>query len=234
MVTFTRLSCKQCGAVVIDFTPSENDFQTIVRALSNGSKGIATAEFKYFAQCSDEEAKLWVSHLRNCAYAWPNAQSDQSVHNLIEGAFADVVKPEHFTDYTHCDECNEHNNTLRARTRETLRRQDLGNGGWDPISFSSADGIGYFFPSLARFALLPDAWRDHDWYACQLLTHMAWEGCENKFLAWCSPAQHHAVYALLEHLASTRAEAVARCSSENDLQLALAAWRPPMQSNSNP
>ncbi len=221
------VSCKQCGEVVLDFTPTEDDFQAVARALSNGSKSIAAGEFKYFAKCSDEEAMSWVAHLLNCAYAWPNAESDQSVLNQIDNAFAAVVKPEHFTDYAHCDECNEHNNTLRARTRETLRRRDLGNSGWDPITFSSAEGIGYFFPSLARFALLPDAWRDNSWYACQFLSLMAWDSCENKFLVWCSPAQRSAVYSFLKHLSATRGEAVVQHSSQDDLQAALAAWQPP-------
>jgi len=221
------ISCKQCGEAILDFTPTEADFEAIARALSNGSQSLAAGEFKYFAACSDDEARSWVAHLLSCAHAWPCAQADQSVLDQIDRAFADVVKPEHFTDYTHCDECNEHNNTLRARTRETLRRSELGNCGWDPITFSSAEGIGYFFPALARFALLPDVWRDNSWYACQLFSHMAWDGAENRFLAWCSSAQHSAVYALLEHLSATRADAVARYACQGDLQSALTVWRPP-------
>ena len=221
------VSCKQCGAVVLDFTPTGGDFQSVVRALSNGSKSLAAGEFKYFATCSDEEASSWVAHLLNCTYAWPNAQSDQSVLNQIDSAFSGVVKPEHFTNYSHCDECNEHNNTLRARTRATLLRRDLGNAGWDPITFSCAEGIGYFFPSLARFALLPDVWPDNSWYACQLLSHLKWDGCENKFFVWCSPTQRSAVYSLLEHLSVTRGEEVACHSSQADLQEALSVWQPP-------
>lgn len=221
------VSCKQCGEVVLDFTPNEDDFQAIVRALSNGSKGIAAGEFKYFAKCSGQEAISWVEHLLSCAYAWPSALSDQSILTQVDSAFAGVVKPEHFTDYAHCDECSEHDHTLRARTRTSLRRCDLGNGGWDPITFSSAEGIGYLFPALARFALLPDVWRENSWYACQFLSHMAWDGCKNRFLAWCAPVQRSAVHSLLEYLSATRGEAVAQHSSQDDLQAALAAWQPP-------
>lgn len=145
----------------------------------------------------------------------------------IEQAFAEVHKPEHFTNYTHCDECKEHDDTLRGRTRENLRRQDLGNGGWDPLCFSSAEGIGYYFPTLARFALLPDAWRDHGWYGSQLLWHLAHDAGNNRFLAWCSPEQCNAIHAFLQHMLRTRLEPVTSHGSEDELRGALSAWAPP-------
>lgn len=217
--------CPHCGASTIAFTPAEGDFEAVVRALANGSKALAAGEFKWFAQCIDAQAKAWVAHLLHCAHAWPQAEADEAVLAQVEAAFAGVDKPEHFTDRSHCDECREHDDTLRARTRDTLRRSDLGNAGWDPITFSSADGIGYFFPALARFALLPDVWPDHSWYADQLLSHLAWDGADNRFLAWCTPAQRSAVHALLEHLAATREKAVAQCRFQDDLQAALGVWR---------
>ena len=219
------LTCTQCGNVVLDFTPSEDELQSVVRALANGSKTIAADEFKYFARCSDEQAKTWVDHLLCCAYAWPAAQQDESVLEQIDQAFTAVDKPDHFTDFTHCDECKEHDDTLRARSRETLRRQDLGNCGWDPMTFSSAEGIGYFFPALARFALLPDVWRDHGWYGEQLVSHLSWDGSDNRFLAWCSPEQRRVVHALLVHLSATRTRAITQSSIERELEMALSAWQ---------
>jgi hypothetical protein len=149
------------------------------------------------------------------------------VLRCIEQAFAGLSKPEHFTNHAHCDECEEHDQTLLARTRETLRREDLGNAGWDPIIFSSEEGIAYLFPALARFALLPDVWRQHSWYGSQLLSHLAWDGGSNRFLAWCSPGQRDAVYSLLMHLAETRRPAIEREGDENALLTALSGWRPP-------
>lgn len=145
----------------------------------------------------------------------------------IEQAFEGISKPEHFTNYTHCDECEVHDKTLRTRTRETLRREDLGNAGWDPITFSSEEGIAYLLPALARFALLPDVWRHHSWYGSQLLFHLSWDGGSNRFLAWCSPRQCDAVYTFLVHLAATRRLAIERGGDEDALQTALSAWRPP-------
>lgn len=218
------IPCKYCGDSILDFIPSQDDFQAVVRALLNGSKGLAAGEFQYFAQCSGSESAAWVGHLLKCAYAWPTAPSDRDVLDQIDSAFSEVAKPTHFTDYAHCDECNEHDTTLRARTRETLRRSDLGNPGWDPITFSTAHGIGYLFPSLVRFALLPDVWRDNSWYACQLVSHLAYDGCNNRFLGWCSSVQRGVVHGFLTHLWTTRAESLSESSSQKDLQAALAAW----------
>lgn len=222
-----KLSCKHCGALVPRFEANDQEFQAVVKAISAGSKTIAAAELRYFVQCSESEAQAWVEHLLSCAHAWPSAEADQEVLRCIDQAFEGLSKPEHFTDHTHCDECEEHDKTLRRRTRETLRREDLGNAGWDPITFSSEEGIGYLFPALARFSLLPDVWSHHSWYGSQLLSHLSCDGGGNRFLAWCSPGQRDAVYTLVGHLAATRRSAIERGSDEDALLTALSAWRPP-------
>jgi hypothetical protein len=218
--------CKYCGVVVPQFSVGEVAFAAIVRALTNGSKTLAAAELKYYVGCSDHESLVWVEHLRSCLGAWPTASTDEAVIQIITEAFSGIEKPEHFTNFTHCDECKEHDDTLRARTVETLQRKDLGNAGWDPITFCSEEGIAYFFPALARFALLPDAWRDNSWYGAQLLSHLSYEGPANRFLVWCSPAQRNAVYTLLMHMMDTKAEAVSSYGTDDDLLGALCAWNP--------
>jgi hypothetical protein len=58
--------------------------------------------------------------------AWPTASTDEAVIQNITEAFSGIEKPEHFTNFTHCDECKEHDDTLRARTVETLQGQQRG------------------------------------------------------------------------------------------------------------
>jgi hypothetical protein len=208
------------------FDVSDQQFQAILKALSDGSTTIAAAELMHFVQCSEPAAQAWVDHLLSCVNAWPTVEADQPILERIDQAFAEVTKPEHFTDYTHCPECEDHDNVLRARSRETLRRDDLGSAGWDPINFSTEQGIAYLFPALARFALLPDVWRHRDWYGSQLLFHLSWDGGSNRFLTWCSPAQRDAVYGLLKHLSETRRTIIERGGDEDLLQAALSAWQP--------
>jgi hypothetical protein len=221
------LPCEHCRALVPRFEVSDPEFEAIVKALSEGSRTLAAAELKYFVQCTEPEAQAWVDHLLSCAHAWPRAEADQAVLRCIDEAFEGIPKPEHFTDRTHCSECKEHDDTLRNRTLRTLRREDLGSAGWDPLNFSSEKGIAYLFPALARFALLPDVWRERGWYGSQLIFHLSCDGGSNRFLAWCSNKQRDAVFALLSHLAATRPPAVERYADEEALLIALTAWQPP-------
>jgi hypothetical protein len=76
--------------------------------------------------------------------------SDLQIMSVIHEAFAAEPRPEHFTNYTHGCECAEHNELLRARDRETLGLEDVGNPGWDPICFVTAEGFRYYLPALVR------------------------------------------------------------------------------------
>ncbi len=79
--------------------------------------------------------------------------SQEDILSIIDDAFRDVPRPEHFTNYKHCGECAEHDDLLRSRDRATLTIQDLGSAGWNPIAFLTAEGFVYYFPALAKLAL---------------------------------------------------------------------------------
>ena len=79
--------------------------------------------------------------------------TDASILASIDTEFGNLLRPEHFTNHAHCCECAEHDELLRSRDRDTLRVEDVCNPGWDPLCFCSPEGLAYFFPSLARFAL---------------------------------------------------------------------------------
>ena len=73
----------------------------------------------------------------------------------IAEAFA-VARPDWFVDAQHCCECAEHEAELQAETVETLRREVMGDGAWDPVDFiTNPDGFKYFIPALARLACAP-------------------------------------------------------------------------------
>ncbi|MTW23069.1 hypothetical protein [Allochromatium palmeri] len=98
----------------------------------------------------------------------------------IDAAFGTVPRPEHFTNYLHCEECAEHDGLLRARDRQTLSLADVGNPGWDPLCFITPEGLAYYFPTLARLALAePDTL--YGWYADQFLFHLYWGYRDNVF-----------------------------------------------------
>ena len=77
----------------------------------------------------------------------------EALVHTVATAFADVPRPEHFTNYEHCGECSEYDALFRSRTVETLSPEDMGPSGlWDPVCLLSEQGFFYYLPALARFA----------------------------------------------------------------------------------
>ncbi len=95
-------------------------------------------------------------------------------------------KPEHFTNYNHCDECAEHDQTLVNNTIDTIGMSELGNPGWDPLCFSSSDGIRYYMPALIRLSLETI---DKGVYIDQLLFHLDYGGKDLDLMVSCSEEQ---------------------------------------------
>ena len=147
--------------------------------------------------------------------------TDQEVLRLVEAAFADVPRPEHFTNFTHCEECAEHDELLRSRDCSNLNVSDVGNPGWDPLCFSSGQGIAYFMPALARLALAPPTY-DFGWYGSQLLFHLGREERTNQLFAFCNAEQRAAVLALLRQYSQNQPEEAA-CHQE-EIDRARSLW----------
>src|SRR5215207_11413264 len=94
--------------------------------------------------------------------------SEEEVLELFSTVFGAVPRPEHFTNYTHCDECWEHDELLRSRTLQTLSIEDVGSQAWNPITMATPQGFAYYLPALARLALQPVP-KDWDWYGYIIL-----------------------------------------------------------------
>ena len=150
---------------------------------------------------------------------------DSVVTSIVDDAFGLCPRPEHFTNYRHCEECAEHDELLRSRDRETLQVCDVGNPGWDPLCFTSVEGFAYYFPALARI-LLEDPEDDRDWLAPNLLFHLTYapKGEPNRLIEGFNPAQRRAVRYLLDHLLETRAAQVERWGCAEDLLMAIDLW----------
>jgi len=151
---------------------------------------------------------------------------DADVIAEIDKAFGGCAKPDHFGNYLHCEECAEHDQLLRDRTRETLTIEEVGNAGWDPLCFSSAAGIAYYFPKLARLAISPLTY-EQGWYGDQLLFHLTHGGTDNRFLQFCNSRQRRAVGHLLAHFEENPAGQEERLSSDDGLVQARALWCAP-------
>jgi hypothetical protein len=150
--------------------------------------------------------------------------TDAQITALIDGAFGGSAKPEHFTNFSHCVECLKHDELLRARDVTTLRIEDVGNICWQPISFTSPEGLAYYFPALARLALAEPTY-GYGWYGDTLHIHLSSSGPDDAFLKFCSPKQRQAVAALLQHLDITRAHLDERSTTHEEFESAWQRWR---------
>ena len=141
----------------------------------------------------------------------------------IDRAFGSVPKPVHFTNFSHCEECAEHDELLRGRDRETLSIHDIDNPGWDPFCFSSPEGMAFYMPALARFALAKPS-TDYAWYGDQLLFHLYAGAADNPFYIYCSDEQKAAVAAFLHEMITTRADLIEAHRSSDEFLRAYGIW----------
>jgi hypothetical protein len=148
--------------------------------------------------------------------------NDREICELVNRAFSGTPRPEHFTDYTHCEECREHDDTMRARELHSLTIEDLGNPGWDPVCFLTPDAFQYWFPAFVRLVFQGD---ESDSYLHQLLFHLTCEGVTNRHFSLFTRSQRQAVLAFLRHVAEEkRTEWSFSCDFNAELAGAVFIW----------
>ena len=114
-------------------------------------------------------------------------------------------KPEHFTNFNHCPECAEHDQTLLAADIDTIGLDELGNPGWDPICFASPEGKKYYLPAFIRLSL--DTMKD-EFYIEQFLFHLEGDGPDSAFYRSCTKAQKNFVASFIEYVIEQYAEEI--------------------------
>lgn len=143
----------------------------------------------------------------------------------VEVAFIGVPKPEHFMEYLGDPECTEHDELLRARDRDTLKIEDVGNIGWQPISYCSPEGMAYYMPALTRLALTEPDYR-FGCYSDTLLIHLSNSAIENGFLQFCNREQRLAIAILLDYLSSAFPDyEMIRLAEPDEFKECAEAWR---------
>jgi hypothetical protein len=150
-------------------------------------------------------------------------QSDASIMQIVQQAFAKRPKPEHFTDYEHCEECAEHDEVLRSRDICSLRIEDVGSPAWDPVCFTNPEGFAYYMPAFVRLAL-GEPIEPYGWYGSQLLGHLCSDGLRNDRVLACTVAQRRAVVAFLQHVVETRSQLADSYDCTDNLFQAIEYW----------
>jgi hypothetical protein len=214
--------CPHCRESFVEDQLAEHDKRRLLQLLLDGQLNMARAELCATGK-SEADALAWIEHFESCVGSWPVDPEDRPVIAVIDKAFGEVERPTHFTDFAHCQECAD-DATLLARPRERLRRKDLGTSGWDPVTFTSAQGLAYLMPTLARFAFAPGG-RKCGWYGDQLAWHLSCDGCANRLFQACTVVQRSAVRILVEHLVAGRSKVISENCCEREYSEALEVWQ---------
>jgi hypothetical protein len=139
--------------------------------------------------------------------------------------FFDVPKPLHFTDYRHCCECAEHDQTLLAFDRDSIGWDQLGSPGWDPLCFSSPEGLVYYTPALIRLTL-DGIENQSKSYLDQLLFHLIQDGKNNRLVTTCNTEQRNFIADFLEYLIINYAQQIGEATFlSDDILRAHEIWR---------
>ena len=134
-----------------------------------------------------------------------------------------MPKPAHFTNYRHCCECAEHDEALLACDVDSISLQQLGNPGWDPLCFATAEGLLYYIPALIRLTLdTMDTPQER--YLDQLLFHLMYDGQANRIVRACSREQRACIAGFLEHLIETYSAELDGCTYADDLLKVYEIW----------
>ena len=143
--------------------------------------------------------------------------------DLIEEAkhlFGNEPRPTHFTNFKHCDECAEHDETLRNETPDSLRIEQL-NPAWDPMCSVSVKGFKYYFPALVRLALEGTG---QTYFIDQLIFHLEYDGKNNVRYQGFSIEQRAYVVRVLEFLVENRAHEIEANLDTDALFRAISIW----------
>ena len=130
-------------------------------------------------------------------------------------------KPEHFTNYQHCEECMEHDETLLNSTIDTIGLEELGNPGWDPICFCSAEGVKYYMPSFIRLSLTS---MDNEFYLEQFLFHLESNGKDNDLYQSCNEEQRQFILKFIEYVIINHTTMLEHNCCENGALTVQAIW----------
>jgi hypothetical protein len=148
--------------------------------------------------------------------------SAQTIIAEATAVFGKILRPEHFTDYQHCCECAEHDDTLRSFTPDMIGREALGHAGWDPMTFATETGFRYYLPALIRMALTQTG---EDYYIDQFLSQIIRDGARNSRWAACTDEERWVVLRALHFLLEERGRQIEAGLDADRLLQAIEIWR---------
>ena len=148
---------------------------------------------------------------------------DEAILAEINKAFGNVARPELFTVADGDPETMDHEALLSSKDRETLTLEDVNRPGYNPMTECLPPGFAYYFPTLARLALLHPADPLYG-YASVLLDKLRFYEHGNDFYSYCNTEERAAVISFLRHILNTRPSIVSASLDPEDFVHCFTSW----------
>jgi len=143
----------------------------------------------------------------------------------VYSGFANIARPQHFTDYAHCEECAEYDRQLQSVEGRALSASDIGTVAWGPIPFLTPQAMAYYLPRLIELALNGARNKENDPFVCQFLNQVARYGKGAKQFS-CLSAEHKLLMLRsLEYISAAYLPEIEAQFYGDMLQEALHGWR---------
>lgn len=152
----------------------------------------------------------------------------EQIKQYVEQVFSRNPAPDNYTNREHCDECAEHDETLRSYTPKSIGLEQLGNAAWDPICFVLPQAFKYYFPALVRLALDSEG---SNGYLDQFLFHVTYQGEESRFFKHFSKAERGATLRVLHYIELNMDDLIQEWNLEQELKEAIKLWSKLVRNN---
>ena len=148
----------------------------------------------------------------------------QTIINRNYEAFADIPRPPQFTDFEHCDECFEHNETMQKAGLRTLEATAMGTAGWSPLSFLTEQGLSYYMPRLLELALNLDKNEHDESFLSHFLFHLVPTEDYDRFANY-SHEQCKTILESLRFALSRHRDQIVEEFIQEDIEAAIEYWQ---------
>ena len=150
--------------------------------------------------------------------------SREEIINDAYRAFSIFSRPEHFTNFAHCEECAEHDETMRSHSLSDIGSNQVGNPGWSPIPFLTEQAYGYVMPRLLELALNNSINNDNDPFVFQYLLALT-PLPEHRKLDYFTPEQSTVILNSLYYIRNNMASVIENECCESNLAEAITLWQ---------
>lgn len=138
--------------------------------------------------------------------------------------FATFSRPEHFTNYEHCKECEEHDNTMLSCRLRDIRAIEIGNPCWSPLPFLTDNALGYVMPRLIEMALNLEKNADGDIFIFDFLLTLTPRKELSRFANY-SSSQVTVINNCLNYIKENYQDHIEEDMLEPELQEAINTWK---------